>query len=103
MTAFLRDLSERGPYERHFAPDVIFTSVYSGEVVVGRAAVAKLIRQVYREAFNARLLVKVALVDDERALVEADFIGTHGGMFQGIAATGREVCVPGSMALDFRD
>ena len=103
VTAFLKDLSERGPSERHFATDVVFTAAYTGQVIVGRAAIAKFFRQLLDEAFNARLLIKAALIDEEQALVEADFVGTHRGMFRGVAATGREVSVPCSLAIRLQD
>jgi predicted ester cyclase len=103
VTAFLKDLSERGPSERHFATDVTFMAVDTGQVIVGRTAVARSMRHFLHETFNARLLIKAALIDDEQASVEADFVGTHRGMFRGIAATGREVSVPCSLAFRLRD
>jgi predicted ester cyclase len=49
------------------------------------------------------LLIKAVLIDDEQASVAADFVGTHRGMFRGIAATGRKVSVPCSLVFRLRD
>jgi hypothetical protein len=44
VIAFLKDLAEHGPSERHFATDVTFTIVDTGQVIVGHTTVARSIR-----------------------------------------------------------
>ena len=53
-------------------------------------------------AFDARPEIKNLLVDDEKAAIEADFVGTHTGEFAGIQPTGRSVRVPYSVVYDLR-
>jgi hypothetical protein len=103
MTAFLKDLSDRGPFGRHLAADVTFTTVSTGRVIAGRQAVEQFIRNLHERAFNAHMRVKAALIHGSQAALEVDFVGLHTGEFMGVAATGREIDVPCSMICDLRD
>jgi len=46
--------------------------------------------------------LKNLLVDEGKAAIEADFVGTHTGEFAGVAPTGRAVRVPYSVIYDLR-
>ena len=43
------------------------------------------------------------MVDDDKAAIEADFVGTHTGEFADVQPTGRAVRVPYSVLYDLRD
>ena len=103
LLAFTHEVARRGPLERHLAPEVTFTAVATDQQIAGREAVARFIRTFCGAAFDSRGRVKGALVLDGQARLELDFIGTHTGEFQGVAATGRRVDVPCRLTLDFRD
>lgn len=47
-------------------------------------------------------MLKNLLVDEGKAALEADFVGTHTGEFAGVQATGRAVRVPYSVVYDLR-
>ena len=56
----------------------------------------------HENAFDARAELKDLLVDEGKAAIEADFVGTHTGEFAGIRTTGRSVRVPYSAVYDLR-
>jgi predicted ester cyclase len=85
------------------AEEVTQTMMETGEVTSGRGAVARLTEHLYREAFAASLEVRGLVVEGRRAVVEANFVGTHVGEFAGIAPTGRTVDVPLVAACDVLD
>ena len=47
----------------------------------GREAAGQLIRYVHEDAFDARMELKNLLVDEGKAAIEADFVGTHTAEF----------------------
>ena len=51
-------------------------------------------------AFKTAVQVKAVAYGDGHAMLEAEFIGTHIGEFEGIPATSRHVRVPYSAAYD---
>ena len=61
------------------------------------------IRYVHEGAFDAWPELKNLLVDEGKAAIEADFVGTHSSELAGLAATGRAVRVPYSVVYDLRD
>ena len=103
MTAFLQDLAQRGPFARHFADDVTYTVISTGQVIAGRAAVEQFIRHVHEDTFAARLPILSAVIDADRMFLELEFVGTHTGAFEGVAATGRAVRVPTGTLFTLRD
>ena len=103
MTAYLKEMAERGPYGRHLAADVTWTTIGTDQVVTGREAVEQFIRSFHEQAFDANPRFRVTLIGDGQAALEADFIGTHTGEFLGVAPTGRAVNVPYAVFYDLRD
>ena len=96
LEALLHD-SDSG---RFFAPDVVWTTMETGEEVRGRDAVRDLIRGLHTQAFQARPELVSLLTGDTTAMVEAVFVGTHVGDFAGLPATGMQVRWPYAMAYD---
>jgi predicted ester cyclase len=100
MDAYLEALLARGAFADHFAADVTLDVVGSGQTGQGRAAVEGMIRFFHEQAFDARPDVKRLIVEGDRAVIEADFVGRHIGEFAGVAATGRHLRVPYSVVYD---
>jgi steroid delta-isomerase-like uncharacterized protein len=76
------------------APDVVFTSMASGEEHRGVEALAGMLHYIYHVAFDARAETKNIIVSDGHAVLEADFVGKHIAEFAGVPATGKNVRVP---------
>ena len=90
MQGYLDALFKRaGDYSDYFADDVVASMEGTGQHAEGRQAVVQFIKNL--------------LVDDRKAAIEADFVGTHTGEFAGVRATGRTVRVPYSVVYDLRD
>ena len=102
MQEYIDALVKRADYPIYFTDDVVATFEGTDQRAVGREAAGQLIRYVHEGAFDARPEVKNLLVDDGKAAIEADFVGTHTGEFAGIQPTGRAVRVPYSVVYDLR-
>jgi steroid delta-isomerase-like uncharacterized protein len=85
------------------APDVVFTSMATGDEHRGPGEVRRMLEHVYHTAFDARAEVRSHIFAEEQAVLEADFVGTHIGEFAGVPATGREVRVPLCVVYDLKD
>lgn len=85
------------------ADDVIFTNMATGEENAGREAVREMLEFVYHGAFEGHADTRNLIVDGDRAVLEATFVGTHKGEFAGVPATGREVRVPLAVIYDMKD
>jgi predicted ester cyclase len=57
----------------------------------------------HTQSFDARPELKRLIVGADEAALEAVFIGSHTGEFQGIPATGKAVNVPYSVHYDLQD
>ena len=76
------------------APDVEFTVMGSGQRARGRAEVEGLLEFFYHRAFDATAEAQSLVVDGDRAVLEADFVGKHIGEFGDLRATGKSVRIP---------
>ena len=76
------------------APDVVFTSMATGEEHRGVEALAGMLHYIYHVAFDARAETRSLIVADNQAVLEGDFVGKHIGEFAGVPATGKTVRVP---------
>jgi len=99
---YLDALVKRADYPVYFSDDVVATFEGTDQRAVGREAAGQLIRYVHEGAFDARPELKNLLVDDGKAAIEADFVGTHTAEFAGVQPTGRAVRVPYSVVYDIR-
>ena len=100
MQRYLEALAGRGDFPACFTDDVIASFEGTDQTAVGRDRAGRLIRYVHENAFDARAELKNLLVDEGKAAIEADFVGTHTGEFAGVQATGRTVRVPYSVVYD---
>jgi predicted ester cyclase len=103
MQDYLGSLVEGGDFGRFLAPDVRWTTMETGEQIVGRDAVRDFIVAFHTVAFDARPQLRTMLVGDDAALLEARFVGRHIGDFAGVPATGTEVDVPYCVAYSIAD
>ena len=76
------------------APDVVFTSMATGDEHRGVEALAGMLHYIYHVAFDAHAETKSIICSDNQAVLEADFVGKHIGEFAGVPATGKDVRVP---------
>jgi predicted ester cyclase len=102
MQEYLDTLVKRGDYAVLFTDDVVASFEGTDQRADGREAAEQLIRYVHEVAFDARPELKNLLVDDGKAAIEADFVGTHTAEFAGLQPVGREVRVPYSVIYDLR-
>jgi predicted ester cyclase len=100
MEEYLELLVKRADYPALFTEDVVVTFEGTDQRAEGRQAAGQLIRYVHEGAFDARPELKSLIVDEGKAAIEADFVGTHTGEFAGIQPTGRDVRVPYSVVYD---
>ena len=101
MTTYLDALLRRAPIAAFFTPDVQFVTM-GGQTIQGREEVAEFIRWLHQDAFDARPEIKAVLVEGEKAVLEASFVGRHTGEFFGVPASHRDVNVPYAVVYDVR-
>lgn len=85
------------------ADDVVFTNMATGEEHKGLEEVMNMLNYVYHVAFDADAELKNLIVEGNRAVLEADIVGTHIGEFAGIPATNKNVCIPLCVVYDFEN
>jgi len=102
MQHYLDALIKRGDFSHYFTDDVTVTVEGTDQRADGREPAEQLIRYFHEKAFDARPELKTLLVDDSRAAIEADFVGTHSGEFADLQPTGRDVRVRYAVVYDLR-
>lgn len=98
MQAYINALlafADIGPY---LSDDVTMTFVGAGRQVTGRAAVQQSMTFFHEIAFSSAIELKAMVCGDGEAMLEADFIGSHIGEFEGVAPSLKAVRVPYSVA-----
>jgi ketosteroid isomerase-like protein len=103
MDGYIAALGDRSDLGRFFAPDVRWTTMESGDEVVGREQVRDFIVAFHTQLFDAHPHLVNLLVGNDTAMLEARFIGTHTGEFGGVPATGASVDVPYCIAYQISD
>ena len=88
---------------KYIKEDAIFIHMESGEATLGREAISNMLHYIYHVAFDAHAEVTNTIVCDNKAMLEANFIGKHIGEFAGIQATNKEVNVPLCVTYDLED
>jgi steroid delta-isomerase-like uncharacterized protein len=85
------------------ADDVVFKNMATGEEHHGPDAVLQMLNYVYHIAFEADAELRNLIIEDSKAVLEADFIGKHIGEFAGIPATNKNVRVPLCVVYDLEN
>jgi steroid delta-isomerase-like uncharacterized protein len=94
MSAYLGALLDRTEFRQFLAPDVVWTTMETGDVVRGRDAVANYITGMHTQIFDAHPQVESLLITESSACLEAVLVGTQIAEFAGIPPTGAQVRVP---------
>jgi predicted ester cyclase len=76
------------------ARDAVFAVMGTGRESRGPAEIEKLLDYFYNEAFIAHFDPKELIVDEGKAVMEADFYGKQRLEFSGVKPSGKEVHVP---------
>lgn len=76
------------------AADAVFTVMGTGQRAKGPTEIGGLLEFFYHRAFDAKAETKSLVVDGDRAVLEADFVGRHIGEFGDLKPTGKSVRVP---------
>ena len=76
------------------AEDVVFTNMATGEQHHGPEEVRNMLNFVYHVAFDAHAETRNLIVEGNKAVLEANFVGKHIGEFAGMPATNKDVRVP---------
>ena len=96
-----------GYLERHeagkLAEGAVFTDMSSGQVWHGRDEIGGMLDAMYHQMFDAHAEIKNLIVDEDHAVLEAQFVGRHIGEFAGVPATNKDVSVPLAVVYDLKD
>jgi len=84
-----------GPW---LADDVRMVFMGTDRLITGREAVKQTIKFFHEIAFSSAIEVKGAVYGDGDAMLEAEFIGTHIGEFEGVKPSLKAVRVPYSVS-----
>jgi len=79
---------------KFIAEDAVFINMDSGEKTNGRFAIGEMLQYMYHIAFDAHAEITNTIITDDKAVLEAYFVGKHIGEFAGIQATQKNVKVP---------
>src|SRR4051794_39189190 len=91
MDQYLDALLTGKDFAQSFAPDVLWTTMETGEQVRGRDAVRDHIVGLHTRSFHAHPELVRLVTGDGAAVVEAVFIGRQVGTWEGVPATGRDI------------
>lgn len=103
-----REVMERYWNSQHqdlsmMAPDVVFTTMATGDQHRGPEEVRRMLEHIYHVAFEAHAELRTRLWAENQAMIEGWFVGRHIGEFAGMPATGRDVRVPLCVVYDLED
>lgn len=87
----------------YVAENAVFKNMTTGEEINGRKAIGDMLNYLYHIAFDAKIIVNNTVITENKALLEASFVGKHIGEFAGIAATGKQVNVPLCVTYDLNE
>jgi predicted ester cyclase len=103
MEAYLEALLTGGDFARYFAPDIVWTTMETGETMTGRDTVRDFVVALHTKIFDAHPEVVRLAADDGVAGLEAVFVGTHTEEFGGVQPAGAEVRLPYTVFYDVTD
>ena len=88
---------------KYLSEDTVFINMSNSELTIGRKAVGKMLHYIYHVAFDAHAEITNTIVTDDKAVLEANFVGKHIGEFAGIKPTGKNVKVPLCVTYDLEE
>ncbi len=96
MEAYWSAMRDKGDFGRFYAEDIVFETVPTGKRQTKQEAVDG-VRALYGGVFEGAPEFINAVIGEDRAAVEAVFVGRHIGEFAGVPATRKAVRVPYSV------
>lgn len=103
MNDYLQALLNGGDFGQYFTPDVLWTTVETGDTISGREAVREFIVALHTQLFEAQPEVVRVAIDDGVAALEAVFVGTHIAEFAGVEPMSASVRLPYTVFYDVTD
>ena len=103
MQAYAEALLSFGDFARYLSDDVTMTFMGTDRSIKGREAVCQTIGFIHEVAFSSAIKVTSVVNGEGEAILEAEFIGTHIGEFEGVKPTLRPVHVPYAVAYTLAD
>ena len=103
LQAYAEALLSFGDYGRYLADNVTMTFMGTERAISGRNAVCGAIKHMHETAFSSAINVGIVVCGEGEAMLEAEFVGTHIGEFEGVAPQLRAVKVPYSVAYTLAD
>jgi steroid delta-isomerase-like uncharacterized protein len=100
MEAYLGALVDGTDFEQFFAPDVVWTTMETGQQTHGQQAVRDLITGMHSQIFDAHPELVRLVCGEGTAMLEAVFDGRQTGEFAGVPASGAHVRIPYAMSYD---
>lgn len=88
---------------KYLTEDTVFIDMGTNELTIGREAVGNMLHHIYHVAFDAHAEITNTIITDNKAVLEANFIGKHIGDFAGIATTNKSVNVPLCVVYDLEN
>jgi hypothetical protein len=98
MQAYAKALLSFSNIAPYLSEDVTMAFMGTDRAVTGRDAVCQTIKFFHEVAFSSAITIKSEVCGDGEAMLEAEFIGTHIGEFEGIKPQLKAVRVPYSVA-----
>src|SRR4029077_16437755 len=103
MQHYAEALLSSGDFARYLADDVAMSFMGSERQIQGRDAVRRTITFVHEEAFRTAIEVKSLVCDGGHAAIEAEFVGTHVGEFEGVSPANRAARLAVGGVYDVKD
>lgn len=103
MHGYVEALMSGGDFSRWFSPDVLWTTMETGDEVRGREAVRDLIVFLHTQAFEVSIELGRVTVAGDGAMLEAVFRGRQIAECFGVASAGGTVDLPYAVAYDIAD
>jgi hypothetical protein len=98
MKAYKNALLAFGDISPYLADDVRMVFMGTDKKIAGKDSVVQTIKFFHEIAFSSAITVTSLLCGDGEAILEAEFVGTHIGEFEGVKPALKSVNVPYSVA-----
>jgi len=98
LNAYAEALLSFGDFARYLSDDVTMVFMGTDRIVKGRDAVRDTIKFIHEIAFSSAIKVTTVVCGEGEAMLEAEFVGTHIGEFEGVKPALKSVRVPYSVA-----